>query len=179
MNLYFVRHGQTDWNASDRLQGQSDIPLNQTGIAQAESLRDQIRGRGLRFDAIYASPLQRVRKTAEIIADGQPIVIDRLLSERNAGQFEGGPPTALFDNEIDFLDSELNSGAFGVEPIRAFHARAANFLQNLRHLHPEDATILIVSSNGLMKRFAMILQDLPAGNIPNFQNAEIYNFNIR
>lgn len=178
MKLYFVRHGQTKWNAIDRLQGQSDIPLNETGVAQAESLRDQIRERGLKFDAIYASPLQRVRKTAEIIADSQPIIIDDRLNERNAGQFEGGPPAKLFDNEIDFLDPELNSGAFGVEPIRQFHARAAFFLRDIKRCYPEGATILIVSSNGLMKRFAMILRKLPVDQVPNYQNAEIYEFDL-
>lgn len=178
MKLYFVRHGQTDWNASDRLQGQSDIPLNETGVAQAESLRDQIRQRGLHFDAIYSSPLQRVRKTAEIIANGQPIIIDARLNERNAGQFEGGPPSALFDNKIDFLDVNLNSGALGVEPIRQFHARATEFLQSIQHFYSEDATVLIVSSNGLMKRFTMLLENLPASDVPNYQNAEIYEFNV-
>lgn len=178
MKLYLVRHGQTDWNAADRLQGQSDIPLNAVGIAQAQSLRDQIRQRNLRFDAIYSSPLQRVRKTAEIIADNQPIIIDSRLNERNAGQFEGGPPSALFDNEIDFLDISLNSDAFGVEPICAFHARAADFLQSLERSYSKDAAILIISSNGLMKRFTMILKHLPASNVPNYQNAEIYEFEI-
>lgn len=176
MKLYFVRHGQTDWNAADRLQGQSDLPLNAVGIAQAQSLRDQIRQRNLRFDAIYASPLQRVRKTAEIIADNQPIIIDSRLNERNAGQFEGDPPSVLFDNEIDFLDTDLNSDAFGVEPICAFHARAADFLQSLERSYPKDTTILIVSSNGLMKRFTMILKNLPVSDVPNYQNAQIYEF---
>lgn len=178
MKLYLVRHGQTDWNATDRLQGQSDIPLNTAGVTQAEFLRDQIHQRGLHFDAIYSSPLQRVRKTAEIIAAGQPITVDARLNERNAGQFEGGSPSALFDNKIDFLDTDLNSGAFDVEPIREFHARAADFLQSLQHSHPEDATILVVSSNGLMKRFTMILKNLPASAVPNYQNATIYEFDI-
>lgn len=176
MKLYFVRHGETDWNAADRLQGQSDIPLNARGVAQAEFLRSQIRQRGLTFDAIYSSPLQRVRRTAEIIADGQPIIIDDRLMERNAGQFEGGPPTALFDNEIDFLDMDLNSGAFGVEPIREFHGRAIDFLQDLRRSYPKDAAILIVSSNGFMKRFTIALWNMPTDQVPNYQNAEIYEF---
>lgn len=176
MKLYLVRHGQTDWNAANRLQGQSDIPLNGIGVAQARSLRDQIRQRGLRFNAIYSSPLQRARKTAEIIADGGPIIIDDRLNERNIGQFEGSPPSALFNNGIDFLDPKANSDSFGVEPIRDFHNRALSFLEDLRQTKPQDATILIVSSNGLMKRFAMILEQLPVDQVPNYHNAEIYKF---
>lgn len=178
MKLYLVRHGQTDWNAADRLQGQSDIPLNEVGIAQAESLRDQVHQRGLHFDAIYTSPLQRVLRTAEIIAEDQPIIIDPRLNERYAGDFEGGPPASLFDNKIDFFDFSLNSHAFGVEPIRDFHSRVMAFLQDLQCSYPSDSKILIVSSNGVMKRCSVILTKLPVSAIPNYQNAEIYEFSF-
>ncbi len=178
MQIYLVRHGETDWNRENRLQGQTDIPLNNTGISQAYQLRQKINARNLKFDAVYVSPLQRTLKTAQIIVPGFPITLDNNLRERNAGQFEGKDPALIFDGEIDFLDETLNSDAFGVEPIRDFHSRAVDFLQNLQVSYPDNAKILVVSSNGLMKRLVSIITETPFDRIPNFQNAEIYEYNL-
>ncbi len=84
MQIYLVRHGETDWNRENRLQGQTDIPLNNTGISQAHQLRQKINARNLKFDAVYVSPLQRTLKTAQIIVPGFPITLDDNLKERNA-----------------------------------------------------------------------------------------------
>lgn len=88
--LSLVRHGQTDWNLAKRIQGSSDIPLNDTGRQQAEST-----GRALaagRFDAIYASPLSRALDTARIIAGhlglGEPEHL-AAVAERAYGDAEG------------------------------------------------------------------------------------------
>lgn len=179
MKLYLVRHGETDWNTKGILMGQADIPLNNAGIQQAEVLRDKIAACGLKFDAVYASPLQRTAQTANIILPpGSTIIFSDLLKERNAGEFQGGSPRALFDHEIDFLDMNINSDAFGVEPIQDFHARATKFLQLLQRSHSSDASILVVSSNGLMKRMASILTNTQPGEIPRFQNAEIYEYEL-
>ncbi len=179
MKLYLVRHGETDWNAKGILMGQADIPLNATGVQQAEALRNKIAQRDLEFDAVYASPLQRTAKTAEIISPPNfAIIFDNRLKERNGGEFQGGPPRQLFDHEIDFLDMRLNSNAFGVEPIQDFHGRAANFLQDLQKSHPSDAKILVVTSNGLMKRMVSILTNTPPEHLPRFQNAEIYEYEL-
>lgn len=176
MQLFLARHGQTDWNASDLLQGQADIPLNATGIKQAELLRDQIHRQGLHFDAIYASPLERTWRTAEIIAGGQSIIASDLLKERDAGEFSGKPCGMLFDHEIDFLDPDLNAGDFGVEPIQAFRDRAAAFLRYLHEHHSEHDKILAVTSNGFMKNIytVQIGESCPL----NFQNSEIYLLEI-
>ena len=57
MRLFLVRHGQTDWNVSHKAQGQTDIPLNATGILQAEELREKLKD--YQFDKCYVSPLKR------------------------------------------------------------------------------------------------------------------------
>jgi len=84
-----VRHGQTDWNLAGRYQGQTDQPLNAAGLEQARQLADHLNGR--RFDAIYASSLQRARATAEVIARrlGLALNIDPRLKEVNLGEWEG------------------------------------------------------------------------------------------
>lgn len=57
MKIFLARYGQTDWNAESRVQGRTDMPLNEVGRAQAEKLREKIKN--LEFDAVYSSPLQR------------------------------------------------------------------------------------------------------------------------
>ena len=68
MKVYIARHGQTDWNIQHRAQGQSDVPLNETGRAQAKTLHDNIKD--IQFTAVYASPLNRAAETAQIATDG-------------------------------------------------------------------------------------------------------------
>jgi probable phosphoglycerate mutase len=88
--LSLIRHGQTDWNAAGRMQGSSDIPLNDTGREQAREAVELLRG--TEWDVIVSSPLQRARETAQIIADGLGLELGRsydLLIERNYGEGEG------------------------------------------------------------------------------------------
>ena len=89
MKVYFVRHGQTDWNVQSRIQGQSDIPLNQRGIAQAKALAAQLKT--LAIDCIITSPLQRTKQTAALLNETLqvPILEEEGLKERDFGEFEG------------------------------------------------------------------------------------------
>ncbi len=85
-----VRHGQTDWNAQRRLQGSTDIPLNDVGRGQA---RDAVAVlSGYAWDVIVSSPLSRAAETAELIAAGLGLSVDRRvpeLTERRYGPAEG------------------------------------------------------------------------------------------
>ena len=75
MKIYLVRHGETSWNIGRKVQGQTDIPLNETGVRQAEKVREELKDEV--FDVCYCSPLMRARRTAEIATDGRfEIVID-------------------------------------------------------------------------------------------------------
>jgi len=87
--FYYIRHGQTDWNAAQRYQGQKDIPLNETGITQAHAAKDLMRG--LPITHVYSSTLQRARVTADIVNEGLnlPIIGMDGLQECNFGVLEG------------------------------------------------------------------------------------------
>ena len=89
MELYMVRHGQTDFNKNKRLQGVIDIPLNEYGIELAEKTAEGLKD--VPFDVIYSSPLSRAFQTAEIIRGDRPAEIiptDSLL-ELSFGEYEG------------------------------------------------------------------------------------------
>lgn len=97
LTLYFVRHGQTDWNAAQRYQGQTDIPLNETGRAQAALCGGILRAAlGARLDALdyIASPLSRATETMEILRREIGLApkayrTDDRLKEQHFGHWEG------------------------------------------------------------------------------------------
>ena len=90
MTFAFIRHGQTDWNRDDKLQGSSDIPLNARGREQATEAAAVLAGGG--WQVIVSSPLQRARETAQIIAGELGLELGPSypdLVERDYGELEG------------------------------------------------------------------------------------------
>lgn len=89
-NLFLVRHGETDWNLAGRWQGQTDVPLNEAGRAQARELADRMRPEVIA--TVASSDLLRARATAEIVAASLGLavgVVDHRLREQSFGDFEG------------------------------------------------------------------------------------------
>lgn len=86
MKLYVIRHGQTDWNRARRLQGRSDIPLNEWGRKVAELTREGLKD--VKFDVAFTSPLCRAKETAKIILKGRdlPIIEEPRMIEVNFGR---------------------------------------------------------------------------------------------
>ena len=87
--LYVIRHGKTDWNEQCKLQGRTDIPLNENGRSQAREAASEYKN--IYFDVCYCSPLARARETMEILLEGRdiPVIFDDRLSEMNFGTYEG------------------------------------------------------------------------------------------
>ena len=75
MKIYLVRHGETDWNLQERMQGQADNPLNDTGRKQAKIVADKLRE--INFDAAFSSTLCRAAATAEIILGQQKDLLQK------------------------------------------------------------------------------------------------------
>ena len=96
VTLYFVRHGETDWNVEARLQGQRDIPLNHFGRVQAEEAADRLRRLVPRYEDLdyVASPLSRTRETMERLREAAGLYpgfyrVDERLKELSFGAWEG------------------------------------------------------------------------------------------
>jgi len=90
MRLVIVRHGESEWNRIGRYQGQFDAPLSEMGVKQAEALAERLSTES--FNAIYASPLQRARLTAEHVAKfhpDTPMIIDPAIIEIDHGEWAG------------------------------------------------------------------------------------------
>jgi probable phosphoglycerate mutase len=155
-----VRHGETDWNAERRLQGSSDIPLNDTGRAQALAAARRLRDR--RWDVLVSSPLSRAWETADII--GAHLGLERSstypeLSERHFGEAEGATDYEVFDR--------WPYGVYpGMEPHESVTERGLRVLDDLAARH-RGASILAVTHGGLIRSVVGALHIRRAPRIPN------------
>lgn len=91
MNLYVTRHGETDWNVFSRIQGQTDTPLNETGVRQAKELAERLLEEKPEIGKIYASRQKRAYETAKIVAEKlqAEVVVKDGLEEISFGKWEG------------------------------------------------------------------------------------------
>ena len=107
MEVYFLRHGQTEWNRLRRIQGATEwTDLSDEGVHDAEMARDGLLARGLSFDRLYSSPYRRALHTAQVIGEGLGIepVVDTRLREMSFGPYEGTP----YGND-NFVDDNLRA----------------------------------------------------------------------
>jgi len=120
--FWFLRHGETDWNAQNLSQGSVDIALNETGLAQARSASLLLRRRGIR--AIVSSPLSRAKVTADIAAAelGLPVHTDEDLREVAFGVKEGQPMSEWFQPWVDGLLTPEGAESFPALTRRAVAA---------------------------------------------------------
>ena len=113
-NFYFLRHGQTDWNARGIFMGSQDIALNQTGILQARRIEPFI-AECHDISSVVSSPLVRAVQTSAIVNQRQqkPTCYDPLWQEANLGEYEGTPCTlSLLDMWLEgFLEDAAESAA--------------------------------------------------------------------
>ncbi|MBD2701090.1 histidine phosphatase family protein [Spirosoma sp. BT702] len=158
LTVYLLRHGETFWNADgNRYCGASDIGLTEKGLQQAHQAADVLRG--ISFDAIYSSPLQRAFLTAQI-ASGKPdnVVVDARLIEASFGRWEGktraefiAEAPHLWDDWCQEPDN-IRAGGEGDTAMEIVN-RTDAFFQEMQQKHP-GATILVVAHNAV-NRFYM------------------------
>ncbi|WP_285463671.1 histidine phosphatase family protein [Agromyces sp. NBRC 114283] len=158
VTIALVRHGETDWNRERRIQGLTDIPLNDTGRQQAAATAEALRDES--WDAIYASPLSRAAETASIMAAGlglaEPVHVPELV-ERRHGALEGLDPEGRAALEASAATIE------GLEPRSAVIERSSAALLALAERHP-GGRVLAVAHGGVIHSLILHLSDwtLPA-----------------
>ena len=151
--IYIIRHGQTEVNHRQALQGRSDFPLNDAGIAQARRAAERLKE--VSFAHVFTSPLQRAVQTAKLIApDIQPVMDERLI-EMDYGPYEGMDLNNLPPEVITFFrDFIHNPAPNGMEPLSSVLERAGAFLESIRNL---EGNILISTHAIAMKGILEVL----------------------
>lgn len=157
MMLYIVRHGETDWNRQKKVQGHTDIPLNEYGRHLAEETAEGMKD--IPIDIGYTSPLKRARETAEIILKERniPLLDEPRIQEIGFGIYEGihtgtqekEPGSDEFN--LFFTDTASYIPPEGAESVEELYERTGQFLEELcgrREL--EDKNILISTHGAAM-----------------------------
>jgi probable phosphoglycerate mutase len=166
--LLLARHGETDWNRELRIQGHSDVELNDEGRAQARALAEELAGVALA--AVYSSDLSRARETAEIVAAGRglPVQVDPDLREREYGSWEG-----LTRAEIErrFGSHARHDG----ESDEAVRGRMVGAVSRIVAANP-GARVLVVSHGGALNALWHHAFGARRGRWPN---CAVYNLAFR
>jgi probable phosphoglycerate mutase len=157
--FWFLRHGETDWNAQGLSQGNVDIPLNPTGLAQARSAAERLRNRGIA--TIVSSPLSRARVTADIAGEALslPVQIDDGLREVRFGVQEGHPMSEWFAHWV--------AGNFtpeGAETFAELRRRAVAAVNAAIALPP---AVLVVAHGALFRALRTAMGIEPLIRTPN------------
>ncbi len=174
--LYFVRHGESEFNKSGIWTGTTDSPLTELGRKQAINAGKKLRS--LRIDNIVSSPLIRAHDTAKLIATQINYPVDKIVItpqsvERSFGELEGDVAKLLTTNYIN--DEASIDDYEGVEKLRDMQKRAEDFLAYLQTLPHE--TILVVGHGAFGRGIRRAVNSKPTDyNGYRLKNAEIARF---
>jgi broad specificity phosphatase PhoE len=174
-HLLLARHGQTAWNAVGKLQGHTDIALDDTGRGQARALAEQVRTAGI--GAVWTSDLSRARETGEIVASVLGLAPPRVeagLRERKFGIFEGLTRAECAERHPDHWAAwqTQSQAPPGGEPVPEAIARMGAALAKLATMTEEQGALLVISHGGLMRLF---LQDLHGKQLPLIANGALHS----
>lgn len=181
--LWFIRHGETDWNRERRIQGQTDIPLNEIGHAQASAIARSLSNLhdGLDEFDLYVSPLQRPRQTMQYIVDTfglnwANIIIDNRLTELNFGELEGATWPELNARGLDPEKNPEGYHAFrpqGGESYADATWRVHDWLKSLTR------PTIAVAHGGISRIVRGVAMDLDVAEIPGLRNPQWQFYRLR
>lgn len=167
--LYVIRHGKTDWNCRYKLQGNTDIQLNEEGREMARAAAAEYAD--VHFDVCYCSPLGRARETAAILLEGRgvPVIYDERLREIRFGRYEGTeqvfkhPESPIYNF---FKDPEHYVAPETAEPLQDLVARAGSFYEEIAKPQlDEGKDILIVGHGALNSAMIAYVKKLPMSEL--------------
>ena len=146
--IVLVRHGETEWNRVERFRGRADVPLNQTGIAQAEATARRIE-KGWEVTAVYASPLVRALRTAEAIA--QQFTLDVQvhpgLIDIDYGAWQGRSPDEVRREQPELVDAWYRAPQAaripGGESLDELRIQCGEALREVAERHPARTVALV------------------------------------
>ena len=170
--IYFVRHGQTEWNKIGRMQGHIDIELNDEGKNQAQIVKEKLNG--IKFDKVFSSPLKRAKETAKIICD-QEIIIDDRLIERYNGELEGKLKSEI---EVFHDFNDPNDTRFGIESLDHFKERINSFLDEIVKKY-KGKNILVATHAGVCLYVRCYFEGEPEGilyEVYKLKNCEVLSY---
>ena len=179
--IYLVRHGETDWNVKNIIQGQIDIPLNKKGENQALEIANELKD--IHFDAIFSSDLSRAKRTAEIIATERKlaVVATKTLRERYFGKFQGKifPKEKNIKEMIRFLIKNSKAESEKPETDASIMSRLVAFLKEISVAY-KGKTVLLVTHAAPIRTLLIHLgfgtyDNLPNGCIGNLAYVKIKN----
>lgn len=163
MELYFIRHGETDWNVKKRMQGQIDISLNEKGHRQAMDRAIQMKIDHIVPDIIYSSNLKRAYQTAQDLAGTfqLPVWIQDGLEEISFGDWEGKVFQDLERENPMMMETHRNnirySKVHGGESYDDVTYRMLKATKQIIDRHPDQNTIFIVSHGAAILTLQMLL----------------------
>jgi len=156
LNVYLLRHGQTEWNADgNRYCGRTDLPLTDKGVQQAQLVREQLKD--ISFKAIYSSPLQRAYGTAQIASGGKEVIKDDRLIEADFGDWESKSKEQFIEENPALWErwnkEPLITQAGGTgETAQTIINRMNDFFTSILQKHP-SGNILVVAHNGVNRLY--------------------------
>lgn len=172
MNIYLLRHGETDWNKEGRIQGHTDIPLNQKGRIQIAQAATGLARICPKVDLILCSPLSRARESAEIAAENLHypsgrIVVEPLLIERSFGEAEGMTAAEREEKYPNYHYSDTGYHFPEMEEYEDLMKRANSAFQKIVDTYKDKDNILAVSHGAIL---AAIITAVTDGKIPYFSD---------
>jgi len=182
--LFLVRHGQSEWNAAGRIQGQIDIQLDETGCQQAQIIADRLAAEPVA--AVYSSPLLRAKSTAEAIAARfqLPVQLDPRLMEYDFGVISGSTWADVVENHPEFASRWLEDPwAVPVADSEGrvnFAARVMSAVQDILAQHPAEQ-VVVVAHGGTFGVYlmAMLGMDLNRRHPFHFGNTSLSLVEVR
>lgn len=156
MKLYVARHGETQWNAENKICGRTDIPLNERGMEQAKLLAERMANE--KVDLIIASTMIRARQTAAAVSDKMciPVLTDSRLIEQNFGIYEGKDRKTP-----DFLNNKRQFAYRypGGESMMDVAYRVYGFLDEIKEKY-RNQNVLVVCHGGVCRVIRTYFEDM-------------------